>query len=447
MAVSNTSAEMTARPKLGIYRYYVLALLTLSYLLSYMDRQVLSILIEDIGLEFAANGRPMSDMAKGLLMGPAFGMFYATLGVPVAMLADNTSRKHIIASAISLWSIATAACAAASGFSSLFVARMMVGVGEAGGTAPAHSLLSDYFRKMEISRAIAVFSLGTVLGATIALMAGGLIADLTSWRTTFLIAATPGIICGILIFLTVKEPKRGRFEATPARQRRSSYTKALPELFSNKAYVGTVLSHAFAVFMGYVITSWGAALFIRNFDISKTQVGLILGPAILLGGLPGMMAGGYLSDTLSQRDSRWMGWVPSAGCFLCIPIFLSALFVGGALPMAILFGFGIFVFNIAHAPSLGIIQTVIPSNMRATGAAFALLLSNVFGLIIGPPLAGWISQKLKPAFGAMSLNYTFAVLLIAMLIAGVGFLWTARQLKDFRITGEAHADVIKENAV
>jgi MFS family permease len=439
---------MNTRPERGIYRYYVLALLTLSYLLSYMDRQILSILIEDIGLEFSANGRPMSDMGKGLLMGPAFGMFYATLGVPVAMIADNSSRKNIVAGAITLWSAATAACAAATGFSSLFVARMMVGVGEAGGTAPAHSLLSDYFRKTEISRAIAVFSLGTVLGATIALMAGGLIADLTSWRLTFVIAAIPGVICGALIFFTVREPERGRFETQAIKKQRISFTRALPELFSNKAYVGTILSHAFAVFMGYVITSWGAALFIRNFEISKTEVGLILGPAIFLGGLPGMMAGGYLSDMLSRRDARWMGWIPSIGCFLCIPVFLAALFIGGAVPMAILFGFGIFVFNIAHAPSLGIIQTVVRPNLRATGAAFAFLLSNVFGLIIGPPLAGWISQQLKPAYGTMSLNYAFALLLTAMLIAGLGFFWTALQLKDFEIEGEtpADADLRRENA-
>lgn len=440
---------MNTHPERGIYRYYVLVLLTLSYLLSYMDRQLLSILIEDIGLEFSANGRPLSDMAKGLLMGPAFGMFYATLAVPVAVLADNTSRKNIVAGAITLWSAATAACAAATGFSSLFVARMLVGIGEAGGNAPAHSMLSDYFRKSEISRAIAVFSLGTVLGATIALMAGGVIADLTSWRMTFLIASAPGLLCGALIFFTVKEPERGRFEAKRTKTGEVAFVPALMGLFSNRAYVGTVISHAFAVFMGYVITSWGAALFIRNFEISKTEVGLILGPAILIGGLPGMIAGGYLSDTLGRRDARWMGWIPSAACFLCIPVFLTALFIGGALAMAILFGFGIFVFNIAHAPSLGIIQTVVRPNMRATGAAFAFLLSNVFGLIIGPPLAGWISQQLKPAYGAMSLNYAFALLLTAMIIAGLGFFWTARQLKDFEINGDTPADrnLTRENAL
>ena len=191
---------MNTEKEPGSYRYYVLALLTLTYLFSFMDRQILSILIEDIGKEFEAAGRPINDTHKGLLMGPAFGMFYATLGVPIARLADRASRKNIISTAITLWSAATAACAAATGFGSLFVARMLVGVGEAGGTAPAHSLLADYFKKSEISRAIAIFSMGTSIGLTIALMGGGWIADQTSWRVTFIIAAIPGIVVGALIF-------------------------------------------------------------------------------------------------------------------------------------------------------------------------------------------------------------------------------------------------------
>ena len=424
----------------GMYRYYVLTLLTLTYLFSFMDRQILSILIEDIGAEFAANGRPINDTMKGLLMGPAFGMFYATLGVPIARWADNTSRKNIVAGAISLWSAATAACAAATGFGSLFIARMMVGVGEAGGTAPSHALLSDYFRKTEISRAIAIFSLGTVLGGTIALMAGGFIADLTSWRMTFIIAAIPGLIIGVLIFLTVREPRRGRFETnyTPG-QNRAPFLETLSALSKNKPFVGTVLSHGFAVFMVYVMMSWGAALFLRNFEISKTEVGLIFGPAVFLGGLPGMIVGGYLSDVLSKRNAQWMGWIPAWGCILAVPTFLVALFIGAAVPMAFFFGLGIFFYNIAHAPSLGIIQAVLEPHQRATGAAFAFLLSNVFGLIIGPPLAGWISTQLKPEYGAMSLNYAFAIMLIAMLLAGLGFWWTARHLKGFEVEGGALA--------
>ncbi len=435
MAVSQTSSS----GEHGAYRYYVLTLLTLTYLFSYMDRQVLSILIEDIGAEFAANGKPMSDFSKGLLMGPAFGIFYATLGIPVARLADTTSRKNIVAAAITIWSAATAACALAGGFLSLFIARMMVGVGEAGGTAPSHALISDYFRKTEISRAIAIFSLGTALGATIALMAGGIIADLTSWRMTFIIAAAPGLVIGALIYFTVREPKRGRFEESYSEDGpRVPFMQTLSELFKNRPYVGTVLAHGLAVFFLYIVVSWAAALFIRNFGISKTEVGLILGPAMFLGGVPGMIAGGYLSDILSKRDARWMGWIPAIGCLLCIPAFLAAVFVGAAIPMSFFFGLGIFLYNIAHAPSLGIIQAVVKPDQRAVGAAFAFLASNFLGLIIGPPLAGWLSGVLEPSYGTLSLNYAFAIMLIAMFIAGLGFIWTAAQLKGFKVEAGSH---------
>ena len=435
-----TETNIISRPEGSAYRYYVLTLLTLTYLFSYMDRQIMSILIEDIGAEFAANGQPISDTMKGVLMGPVFGIFYATLGIPIARLADRASRKNIISGAITIWSAATAACAFATGIGSLVAARMMVGVGEAGGTAPSHSLLSDYFKKSEISRAIAVFSLGTTLGATIALMAGGLIADMTSWRTTFIIAAVPGLVIGALIYFTVKEPERGRFDPNYSAERdRMPFLKALSELSKNKPYVGTVLAHGSAVFVLYILTAWGAVLFIRNFGISKTEVGFLFGLAILIGGLRGMLAGGYFSDVLSKRDARWMGWIPALGCFLCIPAYIAALFAGSAAWMAVFFGIGGFVYNFAHAPSLGIIQAVVRPNQRAVGAAFAFFVSNFLGLILGPPLAGWLSQILKPTFGDYSLNYAFLIILSGMVVAGLGFIWTARHLKGFKVEEGASA--------
>ena len=423
----------------GGYRIYVLVILTLTYLFSYMDRQILSILIEDIGQDFAAAGYPLTDTHKGLLMGLAFALFYATLGVPVARLADRYSRKVIIGSAITLWSTATALCGAATGFWSLFLARMTVGVGEAGGTAPSHSLISDYFKKSELSRALAVYSMGTVLGLTIALMVGGVVADLTSWRITFVIMGLPGVLLGLLLFFTVHEPERGRFDATYSKSAPiPPFGETLASLLRNRPYVGSVLSHTAAVFMGYVIVSWGVVLFIRNFGISKTEVGLLFGPAIFLGGVPGMFIGGQLADMLGKRDARWMAWVPAVGCILSIPIFLSALFIGVALPMAILFGLGTFLYNVAHAPSLAIVQAVVKPNQRATAASLVFLLSNLVGLGLGPTVAGWLSTTLKPSYGVLSLNYAFAILLVSMLIAGLGFLWTAHTLKGYDIAATDH---------
>ncbi len=423
------------------YRYYVLGLLTLTYLFSYMDRKILSILIGDISKDFAERGIIIDDFEKGLLLGPAFGIFYATLGIPIAKWADKANRKNIVAGAISLWSAATAACAAATGFWSLFISRLMVGVGEAGGTAPSHSILSDYFRKTEISRAIAVFSLGTTFGSALALMGGSYIADLTNWRITFIAAAVPGLVIGLLIFLTVREPKRGAFEASYKEKEPLPFIPTLKELLKNKPFVGTVVSHALAVMFLYILGSWAFPMFERNNpDMTKTQIGFIYGPALLLGGLPGMLAGGYLSDILSKRDAQWMGWIPALGCFLAVPIFLVAIFSETAISMAIWMGVGTFVYSIAHAPSLGVVQAVVSPDKRATGAAFAFFLSNLFGLIIGPPLAGAISDAFGSSYGDLSLNYSLAVLSTTLALAGFGFLWTARQLRGFQVTeGGGHA--------
>jgi len=423
----------------GSYRLYVLFILMLTYLFSFMDRQILSILIEDIGAGFAARGHPLTDTHKGLLMGLAFAMFYTVLGVPIARLADRYSRKNIIAGAITFWSVATALCAAATGFWSLFAARVAVGIGEAGGTAPAHSLITDYFKKSELSRAIAVYSMGAVLGLTVALMAGSYIADLTSWRNTLLIVAAPGVLLGTIMLLTVKEPRRGRFVNNYTEPDSTQpFVFTFRDLVTNKPYVGSVLSHTAAVLMGYVIVTWGFTLFLRNFGMSKTEVGMLFGPAVFLGGVPGMLAGGFLADILAKRDARWMGWIPAIGSFLSIPAFMVALFIGAAVPMAIFFGLGIFCFNVAHAPSLGIIQAVVKPNQRATAASFVLFLSNLIGLGAGPIIVGWISTQLKPNYGALSLNYAFAIMLISMLVASLGFLWTARQLKGYLVEDGGH---------
>ena len=423
------------------YRYYVLGLLTLTYLFSYMDRKILSILIGDISKDFAERGIIIDDFEKGLLLGPAFGIFYATLGLPIAKWADRANRKNIVAGAISLWSAATAACAAATGFWSLFMARLMVGVGEAGGTAPSHSILSDYFRKTEISRAIAVFSLGTTFGSALALMGGSYIADLTNWRITFIAAAVPGLVIGLLIFLTVREPKRGAFEVSYTEKQRLPFLSTVKELLKIKPFVGTVIAHALAVMFLYILSSWTFPMFERNNpDMTKTQIGFIYGPALLAGGLPGMLLGGYLSDALSKRDAQWMGWVPAFGCFLAVPIFLIAIFSDTAVSMAIWMGIGTFLYSIAHAPSLGVVQAVVSPDKRATGAAFAFFLANLFGLIIGPPLAGAISDAFGSSYGDLSLNYSLAVLSTTLALAGFGFLWTARQLRGFQIVeGGAHA--------
>ena len=417
-------AEVAAEGR--YYRFYVLTILTITYVFSYMDRQILSILIEDIGAEFT-----LTDTHKGLLMGLAFALFYAGLGIPVARLADRLSRRNIIAASITVWSLATAACALATGFWGLFAARVGVGIGEAGGGPPSHSMISDYFRKTELTRALSVYSLGTLFGAVIGLSLGGLLADLYGWRMAFVIVGLPGVLIGLLMMLTIKEPPRGRYaENYDPNAPKANFKGAIASLAGNRPYIGALVAHTLAVLVGYVAISWAAAIFVRTFGLSKTEVGVLLAGAILLGGLPGMLAGGWLADKLGVRDVRWMAWVPAIASLIATPFYVSSMMAPSATVMAALFGLGTFCFNIAFAPGVGIIQRVAKPDERALASAVMFFFSNLFGLGLGPTMAGAISDMLKPEYGALSLNYAVAIIALLMIPSALVFFWTAGALKQ-----------------
>lgn len=419
---------MQANPS-NKYRAYVLFLLMLTYLFSFMDRQILSILIEDIGNDFTLN-----DTQRGLLMGLAFALFYAGLGVPVAWLADRANRKNIIAAAVTIWSIATALCALATGFWSLFAARVGVGVGEAGGTPPAHSILGDYFKKSELTRALAIYSSGPALGAALGLMAGGWLADLIGWRMTFVVVGLPGILLGIIVYFTIREPRRGRFvvdEANPVVSR--GFKETFVSIFKQPAYIGALNGLTLQLMAGTILMSWAAVIMIRTFGASTSQVGLLLGLVILLGSPPGMIAGGFLSDKLAIRDARWMARIPAITIFLAMPFYLSAMFVTDIYLMAVLIGVGAFFIGFSFAPSMGIIQTVVKPDERALASAIFFLTSSLVGLGIGPILSGWISDVLQPSHGQASINISVAITQCLYIPSALFFYWTTFKLKEHSI--------------
>ena len=413
----------------GSYRIYVLILLMVTYVFSYMDRQILSILIEDIGGEFALN-----DMQRGLLMGLAFALFYAGLGVPVAWLADRMNRKNIIAGAVTIWSLATALCATVMGFWTLFLARIGVGIGEAGGTPPAHSILGDYFKKSELTRALSVYSLGPSLGAVLGLMGGGILADHFGWRMTFVIVGLPGVLLGLLVYFTVREPERGRFAAQEEKTTQGlSIGAAIGSLIKNAPYMGALVAHTIQVVKGYVLMSWSAVIMIRSFEATKTEVGVLLGLGILLSAPPGMLIGGYLADKLGHRDARWMARVPAIALLFAVPFYVWAMFAGSAIMMASLIAVGGFFYAISFAPGIGIVQTVVKPSERALASSFVFLFANIFGLGLGPMIAGWISDALQPSYGARSINLSVAAIQFVLIPSSIVFFWTATKLKSHSI--------------
>ena len=427
--IAPTAGEKTTpTAPLGYYRYYVLVVLMMTYVFSYMDRYIMSILLEDVKAEFG-----FSDLQLGMLSGLAFALLYSTLGIPIARLADRSNRVRIISIAVSVWSIFTALCGAATGFWTLFLARLGVGVGEAGGLAPAHSTLADYFKKEELSRALAVYGLGPSLGAVAGLMIGGAIADAFGWRAAFIAVGLPGVLLAALTYLTVREPKRGAMDPGHVPPENPDNIKTtLSKLWQNRTYVYVNLGHALSIVTMYSITVWLPALFLRNTDFSRSEVGATIGLITLVGGVLGTLSGGFIADYLAKRDERWRAWVSMIAVIASAPVLAAALLATDAQSLTILMGMGIFVFQVSFVPGLAIVQIVVEPGQRAMAAAFVFFLANFIGLGIGPVIVGAISDALAPQFNETSINIALMIMLSFLVVASLCFWLSSRAMKKAR---------------
>lgn len=407
------------------YRWFVLVLLIVTLLFSVADRLVFSILLEDIKAEF-----DFSDLQLGLLGGFAFTATYIVAGFPAARLADRSVRKNIVASAISFWSGMTALCGAAVGFWSLFLARTGVGVGEGCSGPASQSMLADYFPRRELARAMGFLTLGSTLGTVTGLMAGGLLAEAFGWRWAFVLMALPGFLIGAAIYLTVIEPKRGRYAPHGARIEQLPLGEALKSLLANKVFLGLAFGWAVQIMIGYAMAFWLAPAMIRMFEVSVGDVALYLGLAFLIGGVPGPLIGGFMTDWLVRFDERWRAWFPglvSLGCLL--PLWFA--FQSGSFPLFLgLFAFSYGIYVASQAPIMSGIQAAVEPAQRGFAVAFALFFNNLLGQAVGLGLIGWLSDTLEPTRGKDALG---AAVMLVSLAAGVValaiFAWTAVQMK------------------
>jgi len=383
-----------------VYRYYILILLALTYAFSFMDRQIVSILMEDISAEFNLN-----DTQLGLLSGLAFALLYGILGVPVARLADKYNRMKIIAISLTLWSGVTVLCGMVNNFWQLLFGRVGVGIGEAGGTAPSHSVISDYFHANERSLAISIFSAGTSVGAMAGLVLGGYVAENYGWRMAFVAAGLPGILLALLIYFTAREPVRGIMESEAKRSENkdSSFWETLVILWNNKIYRYVNIAHVLGVFAVYAILIWTPTLILRNFEITKTETGALVGTMVLLAGAPGLLFGGFMADKLGKRDFRWQAWLPAIAVVLALPFSLIGFWSGSKLITIIGIGLGYFCYQMSHATGLAVVQSVVAPNHRAQAAAFVFLFSNIIGLGLGPLMVGIVSDLTVASFGQRSI--------------------------------------------
>ena len=413
----------------GNYRWYVLVILGMTYAFSFMDRQIVSILMEDLKAEFS-----LSDTQLGLLSGLAFAMFYATLGIPIARLADRHNRINIIGISVGAWSIMTAACGMANNFWQLFLARIGVGIGEAGGGPPSHSVISDYFGPHERSFAISVYSLGPPIGMLLGLVAGGFIAEHYGWRMAFFCAGLPGLLLALAVKMTLREPIRGAMEidsgaknSAPVKESFKASTKAL---FQNAIYRRVNIAHMLAVFTAYGLTVWKPAFYLRQFDLSQSEVGLVVGIMAAVVGVPGMLLGGYVADRLSKRDRRWPAWLASISTLGAMPFYFAALWASDWITTTVLFGTGLFIYQLSHAPGLAIVQTVVEPHRRAQAAAYVFFLANMVGLGLGPLLVGYISDATSAQFQEDSLSVALSVTVMALLLASISYFRAATAMTE-----------------
>ena len=388
------------------YRNYVLFILTCGYVLNFVDRQVMTILLEPIKAEFGA-----SDTQMGLISGLAFALFYATLGVPVARLADRWSRRNVLAISMATWSAVTAACGMAGSFWQLALLRVGVGIGEAGGTPPSQSLLTDYFPKERRALAQGVLATAPNIGVLVGLFGGALIAEAFGWRTVFFVFGVPGVGLALLLFFTVKEPIKVKPHGLEADR---SMMSALSGIIRLPSFFMIALGVGFAAIPGYGLGVWSPSFLVRVHGMSLVDAGLWLGIIGLSGGTLGTILSGVLADRLALRDNRWQLWIPAVGLMVALPLqalFLlwpaSAVFTiaGKTAPVALVFmGLSSVFACFWIAPSYAAVQNLVPSHWRTQASALLLLVFNLLGLGLGPLLVGMLSDGLS-SFGAASVRW------------------------------------------
>ncbi len=421
--MTDTVANASALPSAGRYRYYALGLLTLVYLLSYLDRQILSILLQPIKQEFA-----LSDTQLGFLGGLAFAVFYTFFAIPMAAWSDRSSRRVLIAVVLALWSVMTALCGFAVGFLSLLAARIGVAVGESGAGPAAQSLIADYFAPRERSRAMAVFFLGIPLGILVGFLAGGWIAQLFGWRTAFLVVGLPGVAVALLVGLTLREPVRGQSENLNAKSGTPSIGETLRYLWRNRTFRHVALAAALQGFVGYGSFHWMPSFLIRVHSMSVAEVGTWLALLIGIGSGIGTILGGVSADRLSKRDARWSLWLPALAILIAAVFMIFVCLWPNRLQVLMVYAIPVVLSAVWTGPVHAVVQSLVKLRMRAMAAAALLFSINLIGLGLGPLMVGGVSDLLLDSLGNESLRYALLIIIPAAVWSAVHYWYGARTL-------------------
>lgn len=397
------------------YRSYVLAVLVIVYTFNFIDRQIVGILAIPIKAELS-----LTDSQLGMMGGLAFALFYTLLGIPIARLADRANRIGIMTVALTLWSLMTAVCGVTHSFAQLFMARLGVGIGEAGGVAPAYSLICDYFPSKERARALSVYSFGIPMGSAAGIALGGFITSLMSWRMAFLVVGLAGLLLTPLLKLSVREPPRGTFDPVTDAASRPALREVVATLARKPSFWGLSLGASAASMMGYGLFFWMPSFVVRSFGVNLLHASLAYGGLVLVGGLFGIWCGGVLADRYGARRKAAYALIPAIAFVTTVPFY-----VAGVLSSTLSASIAILLVPTALGlvwlgPILAAVQHLVPANMRATASALFLFINNLIGIGLGTTLIGVVSDAMRLHFGNESLRYA--------ILAGTGFYLIAAAL-------------------
>jgi MFS family permease len=407
------------------YARYVLGVLFVVFVFNFVDRQILSILLEPIKADLG-----VSDTAMGFLTGIAFALFYTVAGIPIARWADTGNRRNVIVIGLAVWSAMTAVSGLVRTFGQLALARIGVGIGEAACSPPAHSLLADYFPPHRRATALAIYSMGIHVGILLGFVLGGWANQLFGWRQAFMIVGVPGLLLAVLVRLTVREPARGTWEATTAGIPTETVREVLGFVWGLRAFRHMALAAALHSFAGYAAATWGPAFLVRVHQMETGAIGTWLGLITGIGGAAGAVGGGMLVDRLGRRDPRWSVWIPAVACVLEVPFWIAFLLAPEAVPAMLWFIPAVVLGAMWLGPVFATTQGLVRPHMRALASALLLFVINLIGLGMGPQAVGILNDLFAPTVGAHAIRYSLLLVAVVNLWSALHFALAARTLRD-----------------
>ncbi len=405
-----------------------LGMLCFVYVLNFLDRQLISILAKPI-----QDGLNITDGQLGLLTGFYFALFYCFIAIPIGWLADRTSRVKVLSAACAIWSAATAACGLAGSYGQLVAARMMVGVGEAGGVPPSYAIISDSFPRERRTTAMAIFNLGPPIGSALGVAFGASLAAAFNWRVPFYVIGAIGVVTAVVVYLTVREPKRGEADALPvavvSEVAREGFVATISQFFRNPLLLMASVASGAGNFITYGLLNFTVLFLMREKGMSLQDVAIWYALVVGIGMSAGIYASGRIVDRFARRSKTAFATVPAASLVLALPFFLGFVWAPTWEVALVFLAVPMFLNSFFLSATVTFVQGEVAPERRVISGALLLLVMNFIGLGLGPTYVGMASDFFLPSYGEHALQAAYYALAPMYVIAALLFLWLARLIQ------------------